>query len=138
MLNTGVFKPTILKPMMLKPLLLVTILAWLPLTPMANAESIELLPSISLQIGEQDRRGNYWDGYDWRDRQWWLNHQGRNLGERNRNGHYWMAAAGKTGDGGRKIITTVKAVTGNTTSMAISMVKNITTRKGEVIVMMTK
>lgn len=42
MLNTGVFKPTILKPMMLKPLLLVTILAWLPLTPMANAESIEL------------------------------------------------------------------------------------------------
>ena len=82
MLNTGVFKPTILKPMMLKPLLLVTILAWLPLTPMANAESIELLPSISLQIGEQDRRGNYWDGYDWRD-------QGRNLGERNRNGHYW-------------------------------------------------
>ncbi|AAM85072.1 hypothetical protein y1501 [Yersinia pestis KIM10+] len=68
---------------------MVTILAWLPLTPMANAESIELLPSISLQIGEQDRRGNYWDGYDWRDRQWWLNHQGRNLGERNRNGHYW-------------------------------------------------
>ncbi len=50
MLNTGVFKPTILKPMMLKPLLLVTILAWLPLTPMANAESIELLPSISLQL----------------------------------------------------------------------------------------
>ncbi len=138
MLNTGVFKPTILKPMMLKPLLLVTILAWLPLTPMANAESIELLPSISLQIGEQDRRGNYWDGYDWRDRQWWLNHQGRNLGERNRNGHYWDGRRWQDRGWWKKIITTVKAVTGNTTSMAISMVKNITTRKGEVIVMMTK
>lgn len=124
--------------MMLKPLLLVTILAWLPLTPMANAESIELLPSISLQIGEQDRRGNYWDGYDWRDRQWWLNHQGRNLGERNRNGHYWDGRRWQDRGWWKKIITTVKAVTGNTTSMAISMVKNITTRKGEVIVMMTK
>lgn len=109
--------------MMLKPLLLVTILAWLPLTPMANAESIELLPSISLQIGEQDRRGNYWDGYDWRDRQWWLNHQGRNLGERNRNGHYWDGRRWQDRGWWKKIITTVKAVTGNTTSMAISMVK---------------
>lgn len=90
--------------MMLKPLLLVTILAWLPLTPMANAESIELLPSISLQIGEQDRRGNYWDGYDWRDRQWWLNHQGRNLGERNRNGHYWDGRRWQDRGGGRKLL----------------------------------
>ncbi|MGK4444490.1 DUF2502 domain-containing protein [Yersinia enterocolitica] len=56
---------------------------------MANAESIELLPNVSLNIGEQDRSGNYWDGYDWRDRQWWQDHQGRDLGERNRHGHYW-------------------------------------------------
>ncbi|CNK14225.1 DUF2502 domain-containing protein [Yersinia aldovae] len=91
MLKVGDFTPRIgvFKPIALKPLLLVTILAWLPLIPMANAESIELLPSVSLQIGEQDRGGNYWDGYDWRDRQWWQNHQGRDLGDRNRHGHYW-------------------------------------------------
>ncbi|MDN0106928.1 DUF2502 domain-containing protein [Yersinia rochesterensis] len=99
MLKTAIFKSTMLKLSILRPrkikpwpsitILLITILAWFPLIPMANAESIELLPSISLHIGEQDRNGNYWDGYDWRDRQWWKNHQGRDLGERNRHGHYW-------------------------------------------------
>ncbi|CQH60811.1 Protein of uncharacterised function (DUF2502) [Yersinia enterocolitica] len=94
MLKTAMFKSTMLKlsvvrPRRIKPLLLITILAWFPLIPMANAESIELLPGVSLQIGEQDRSGNYWDGYDWRDQQWWQNHQGRDLGERNRHGHYW-------------------------------------------------
>ncbi|WP_414826122.1 DUF2502 domain-containing protein [Yersinia massiliensis] len=82
-------KLSVVRPRRIKPLLLVTILAWLPLIPMANAESIELLPNVSLNIGEQDRSGNYWDGYDWRDRQWWQDHQGRDLGERNRHGHYW-------------------------------------------------
>ncbi|CNE90977.1 DUF2502 domain-containing protein [Yersinia mollaretii] len=94
MLKVAAFKSTMLKlsvvrPRRVKPLLLITILAWLPLIPMANAESIELLPSVTLNIGEQDRSGNYWDGYDWRDRQWWQDHQGRDLGERNRHGHYW-------------------------------------------------
>lgn len=94
MLKVTEFKSTMLKlsvvrPRRVKPLLLLTILAWLPLIPMANAESIELLPSVTLNIGEQDRSGNYWDGYDWRDRQWWQDHQGRDLGERNRHGHYW-------------------------------------------------
>ncbi|MEM8266714.1 DUF2502 domain-containing protein, partial [Morganella morganii] len=42
---------------------------------------------------DQDRRGYYWDGYDWRPPQWWHAHQGRGLGERNACGMYW--------DGGR-------------------------------------
>ncbi|WP_145598831.1 DUF2502 domain-containing protein [Yersinia alsatica] len=89
MLKAAMLKLSVVRPRRIKPLLLITILAWFPLIPMANAESIELLPSVSLHIGEQDRSGNYWDGYDWRDRQWWQNHQGRDLGERNRHGHYW-------------------------------------------------
>ncbi|CAM3598713.1 MULTISPECIES: DUF2502 domain-containing protein [Yersinia] len=74
---------------MLKPLLLIVVLATLPLAQQAQAVSINLLPGVSLQIGEQDRNGNYWDGYDWRDRQWWQGHQGQDVGERSRRGHYW-------------------------------------------------
>lgn len=74
---------------MFKPLLLITVLAILPMAPSAKAVSINLLPGISLQIGEQDKSGNYWDGYDWRDRQWWQGHQGQDLGERSQRGHYW-------------------------------------------------
>lgn len=102
MSKVDVLKPTIFRPISLRPLLLVTILALFPLVPMANAESIELLPSVSLQIGEQDRRGNYWDGYDWRDQRWWQDHQGRDLGERNRHGHYWDGHRWQNRDSWRK------------------------------------
>ncbi|MCW6569344.1 DUF2502 domain-containing protein [Yersinia ruckeri] len=41
------------------------------MAPSAKAVSINLLPGISLQIGEQDKSGNYWDGHRWRDKVWW-------------------------------------------------------------------
>lgn len=66
---------------MFKPLLLAAILAAtvLPAAQQAHAEgiSIDLMPGVSLRIGDQDNRGRYWDGYDWRDRDWWQGHQGR-------------------------------------------------------------
>lgn len=78
---------------MFKPLLLaaVFVAATVPVAPQAQADglSIDLLPGVSLRIGDQDRRGNYWDGYDWRDRDWWESHRGRELGERSRRGYYW-------------------------------------------------
>ncbi|MBC3382386.1 DUF2502 domain-containing protein [Serratia fonticola] len=78
---------------MFKPLFTAAILAalFMPIAPIAHASSvnIDLLPGVSLQIGDQDKRGNYWDGYDWRDRDWWHDHQGRDLGERSRRGYYW-------------------------------------------------
>ncbi|ERK15442.1 DUF2502 domain-containing protein [Serratia fonticola] len=78
---------------MFKPLFTAAILVvlFMPITPIAHASSvnIDLLPGVSLQIGDQDKRGNYWDGYDWRDRDWWHGHQGRDLGERSRRGYYW-------------------------------------------------
>lgn len=37
----------------------------------ANAGEITLLPSVKLSIGDQDYRGNYWDGRDWRDSDYW-------------------------------------------------------------------
>ncbi|MFT2790803.1 DUF2502 domain-containing protein [Serratia sp. T13T92] len=78
---------------MFKPLFTAAILAalFMPIAPIAHASSvnIDLLPGVSLQIGDQDKRGNYWDGYDWRDRDWWHGHQGRDLGERSRRGYYW-------------------------------------------------
>ncbi|WP_406706230.1 DUF2502 domain-containing protein [Sodalis sp.] len=40
-------------------------------------------------LGDRDRRGYYWDGYDWRPPQWWHDHRGRYWGERNRHGYYW-------------------------------------------------
>ena len=78
---------------MFKPLLLAAILAAtvLPAAQQAHAEgiSIDLMPGVSLRIGDQDNRGRYWDGYDWRDRDWWQGHQGRYLGDRSRRGYYW-------------------------------------------------
>lgn len=131
-------KLSVVRPRRIRPLLLITLLAWFPLIPMANAESIELLPSISLHIGEQDNSGNYWDGYDWRDRQWWHDHQGRDLGERNRHGHYWDGYRWQNRDWWKKTITIAKGAIGNMTSIMISMVKNTIAAKATVIIMTTK
>ncbi|TQI81538.1 uncharacterized protein DUF2502 [Serratia fonticola] len=78
---------------MFKSLFVAAILAALivPITQPAHANGldIDLMPGVSLRIGDKDDRGNYWDGYDWRDRDWWYRHQGRDLGERSRRGYYW-------------------------------------------------
>lgn len=81
---------------MLKPLLYGTLLfALLPAAaPAVQASSFSLsTPGLSINIGDRDRRGYYWDGYDWRDAGWWNNHHGRYYGERSQRGYYW--------DGGR-------------------------------------
>ncbi|HFF8973246.1 DUF2502 domain-containing protein [Serratia marcescens] len=78
---------------MKKILLLVCIPLLLPLAAQADVSVDINVPGVSLHLGDQDRRGYYWDGYDWRPPQWWHAHQGRGLGERNARGLYW--------DGGR-------------------------------------
>ncbi|HEI8866566.1 TPA: DUF2502 domain-containing protein [Serratia odorifera] len=91
---------------MFKPLLLAAILVatTAPLAQQAQAEglNIDLMPGVSLRIGDQDRRGNYWDGHDWRDRDWWENHRGRYQGERSRRGYYWDGYRWRDGDYWRK------------------------------------
>ncbi|QHM70869.1 DUF2502 domain-containing protein [Mixta intestinalis] len=53
------------------------------------AVSFDIAPAgITIHIGDRDRHGNYWDGYDWRAPEWWRVHHGRNLGERGPHG-YW-------------------------------------------------
>jgi len=81
---------------MLKPLLFASVLfALLPAAaPAVQASSFSLnTPGLSINVGDRDRRGYYWDGYDWRDSRWWNNHRGRYYGERSPRGYYW--------DGGR-------------------------------------
>ncbi|MGL1811033.1 UNVERIFIED_CONTAM: DUF2502 domain-containing protein [Serratia marcescens] len=78
---------------MKKILLLVCFPLLLPLAAQADVSVDINVPGVSLHLGDQDRRGYYWDGYDWRPPQWWHAHQGRGLGERNARGLYW--------DGGR-------------------------------------
>ncbi|MFJ2976463.1 DUF2502 domain-containing protein [Kluyvera sp. NPDC087067] len=41
---------------------------------MVQAAEITLIPAVKLQIGDQDNRGYYWDGGNWRDHSWWNNH----------------------------------------------------------------
>lgn len=56
----------------------------------AMAASVSInSPGMSIQIGSQDHRGYFWDGYDWREPQWWQSHQGKHKGERNNHGQYW-------------------------------------------------
>lgn len=44
---------------------------------MVHASEITLVPAVKLQIGDQDNRGNYWDGGNWRDHDWWDHHYER-------------------------------------------------------------
>jgi hypothetical protein len=72
-----------------KSLLLLCCALALPVIAQANV-SIDLnVPGVSLHLGDQDQRGYYWDGYDWRPPQWWHDHQGHHYGERNEHGMYW-------------------------------------------------
>ncbi|PWC21637.1 DUF2502 domain-containing protein [Brenneria roseae subsp. roseae] len=77
---------------MFKPLLVSTLFVGMfAMTPAAEAASvsIDLMPGVTLNIGDRDRRGYYWDGYDWRSERWWHEHRGYHRGERNRHGYYW-------------------------------------------------
>lgn len=74
-------------------LLLVCLPLLLPVAAQADVSIDINVPGVSVHLGDQDRRGYYWDGYDWRPPQWWHAHQGRGMGERNNHGMYW--------DGGR-------------------------------------
>ena len=38
----------------------------LPLAAQADVSVDINVPGVSLHLGDQDRRGYYWDGYDWR------------------------------------------------------------------------
>lgn len=62
-------------------------------SPAAHAGGISInAPGVSINIGSRDRRGYYWDGYEWRSPDWWKHRKGY-YGHRNRHGYYW--------DGGR-------------------------------------
>ena len=44
---------------------------------MANADisvGISIVPGVVIHIGDRDDRGHYWDGREWRDREWWEEH----------------------------------------------------------------
>lgn len=41
-------------------------------SPLAvQAETLTLVPSVHIQVGDYDGHGHYWDGGRWRDREWW-------------------------------------------------------------------
>ncbi|MCG8707359.1 DUF2502 domain-containing protein [Brenneria sp. 4F2] len=77
---------------MFKPLLVSSLLVGMfAMAPTAEASSvsIDLMPGVTLNIGDRDPRGYYWDGYDWRSERWWREYRGHHRGERNRHGYYW-------------------------------------------------
>lgn len=40
-------------------------------TAQASSASITLAPGVTLNLGDRDRRGYYWDGGRWREPRWW-------------------------------------------------------------------
>ncbi|CQH06113.1 DUF2502 domain-containing protein [Yersinia enterocolitica] len=78
---------------MKKTLLLLGVLSLMPQIVQADVSLDINVPGVSLHLGDQDKRGYYWDGYDWRPPQWWHEHRGAHIGDRNERGYYW--------DGGR-------------------------------------
>lgn len=59
---------------MKKTLLLLGVLSLIPLMVQADVSLDINVPGVSLHLGDQDKRGYYWDGYDWRPPQWWHDH----------------------------------------------------------------
>lgn len=78
---------------MKKYLLLLGILSLMPLIAQADVALDINIPGVSLHLADQDNRGYYWDGYDWRPPQWWREHRDGHIGDRSERGYYW--------DGGR-------------------------------------
>ncbi|WP_145492184.1 DUF2502 domain-containing protein [Yersinia rohdei] len=78
---------------MKKYLFLLGVLSLMPLVAQADMSLDINVPGVSLHLGDQDKSGNYWDGYDWRPPQWWHEHRGGHIGDHNERGYYW--------DGGR-------------------------------------
>ncbi|MBF7993126.1 DUF2502 domain-containing protein [Rahnella laticis] len=74
---------------MKKSLLLLCCALALPVIAQANVSIDVNVPGVTLHLGDQDQRGYYWDGYDWRPPQWWHEHQGHHYGDRNEHGMYW-------------------------------------------------
>ena len=94
---------------MFKPLvisaLLVGMFAVMP-APEAKGASIDLMPGVTLNIGERDRRGNYWDGYDWRSERWWQEHRGTIVVNVIVTVTIGMVGAGAMPDGGVRVSVT--------------------------------
>lgn len=74
---------------MKKSLLLLCCVLALPVVALAGVTVEVNVPGVSVHFGDQDQRGYYWDGYDWRPPQWWHEHQGHHVGDRNNHGMYW-------------------------------------------------
>ena len=74
---------------MKKSLLLLCCALALPVIAQANVSIDVNVPGVTLHLGDQDQRGYYWDGYDWRPPQWWREHKGHHYGDRNERGMYW-------------------------------------------------
>ena len=79
---------------MKKTLLLLAALLALPLASQADVSIGVNVPGLSLHIGDRDNRGHYWDGYRWRDRDYWRKHYYYHEGryrkyDRHYDKHHW-------------------------------------------------
>ena len=73
---------------MKKTALLLSILLGMPLLASANVSININTPGASIHIGDQDKRGYFWDGYDWRQPAWWKQHHNQRVGMKGPHG-YW-------------------------------------------------
>ncbi|MCU5774930.1 DUF2502 domain-containing protein [Erwiniaceae bacterium BAC15a-03b] len=74
---------------MKKTAMLLCVLSGMPLLAQAGVSININTPGVSVSIGDRNDRGDYWDGYDWREPSWWKSHHGRRVGERGPRGDYW-------------------------------------------------
>ncbi|MFC7777605.1 DUF2502 domain-containing protein [Pantoea sp. GCM10028869] len=73
---------------MKKTAILLSVLLGMPLLASANVSVSINTPGVSVHIGDQDKRGYYWDGYDWRAPTWWKQHHNQRIGTKGPHG-YW-------------------------------------------------
>jgi hypothetical protein len=80
----ALYKPPtfIVQEQAMKKLIITALLAATPLLVQAADVRVDIgsvrvqAPGVTVTFGSRDTRGYYWDGYDWRDRNYWQRHNG--------------------------------------------------------------
>jgi hypothetical protein len=85
-------------------ILLLALIAGLPLLSHAsdlriNVDSLRIKSgNTTISIGEQDKRGYYWDGGEWRDPVYWEKHHGKGKGQGQGQGYHCPPGQAKKGN----------------------------------------
>lgn len=88
----------------MKRMMILVLMAGLPLFSQGsdlriNLDSLRIQSgNTTISIGDQDKRGYYWDGNEWRDPVYWEKHHGKGKGQGQGQGYHCPPGQAKKGN----------------------------------------